>query len=376
MRRRFIKRPRRLSRGLGARLFISHFLVALVGALTTLTVTFILVPVVFGRLAGGMEGTAAFGRFFAPSLLYSLLLAGLAATAAAAVASLLVSRRVVGSLRYVVEATRRIASGRYGERVPVRDDELGELSASFNAMARALDEAERRRMEVIYDLSHELRTPLSTLRGYTEGLAEGVIQPSEEIWALLQTEADRMGRLVDDLRRLSQAEAGQLDLDLAPIFPPEVVLRAAEQMRLPFEHKGVDLKISVYDNLPPVVADADRVVQVLINLMSNALRHTPRAGRVIVGAGIADSEVIFEVADTGEGLAPEHLPHVFERFYRADKSRSRDEAGGGSGVGLAISKALVEAMEGRIWAESLGVGEGAVFRFTLPLARSVPRTVS
>jgi histidine kinase len=368
------ERPRRSSRGLGARLFLSHFLVALVGAITTLTVTFILVPVVLGRLSGGAVG---FGRILGPSLLYSLLLAGLAATVAAAVAGLLVSRRVIGSLRYVVDATRRIASGRYGERVPVRDDdELGELSASFNTMARALDEAERQRMEVIYDLSHELRTPLSTLRGYTEGLAEGVIQPSEEIWALLQTEADRMARLVDDLRRLSQAEAGQLDLDLAPILPPEVVLRAAEQMRLPFEHKGVDLKVSVHDNLPPVVADADRVVQVLINLMSNALRHTPRAGRVIVGAGIADSEVNFEVADTGEGLAPEHLSHVFERFYRADKSRSRDEAGGGSGVGLAISKALVEAMEGRIWAESSGIGEGATFRFTLPLARSVPRTVS
>jgi two-component system, OmpR family, sensor histidine kinase BaeS len=252
------------------------------------------------------------------------------------------------------------------------DDELGELSASFNTMARALDEAERRRMEVIYDLSHELRSPLSTLRGYTEGLAEGVIRPSEEIWSLLQTEADRMGRLVDDLRRLSQAEAGQLDLDLAPILPPEVVLRAAEQMRPPFEHQGVDLKISVYDNLPPVLADADRVVQILINLMSNALRHTPRAGRVTVSAGRAGGEVIFEVADTGEGLAPEHLPHVFERFYRADKSRARDEAGGGSGVGLAISKALVEAMEGRIWAESLGVGKGATFRFTLPLANSVP----
>ena len=374
MKQRPAERPRRSSRGLGARLFLSHFLVALVGAITTLTVTFILVPVVLGRLSGGAAG---FGRILGPSLLYSLLLAGLAATVAAAVAGLLVSRRVVGSLRYVVDATRRIASGRYGERVPVRDDdELGELSASFNTMARALDEAERRRMEVIYDLSHELRTPLSTLRGYTEGLAEGVIQPSGEIWALLQTEADRMGRLVDDLRRLSQAEAGQLDLDLAPILPAEVVLRAAEQMRPPFEHQGVGLEISVYDNLPPVVADADRVVQVLINLMSNALRHTPRAGRVTVGAGIAGGEVVFEVADTGEGLAPEHLPHVFERFYRADKSRSRDEAGGGSGVGLAISKALVEAMGGRIWAESSGIGEGATFRFTLPLARMEPRTVS
>jgi len=125
-----------------------------------------------------------------------------------------------------------------------------------------------------------------------------------------------------------------------------------------------------------VLADADRVVQVLINLMSNALRHTQRAGKVTVGAGIAGGEVVFEVADTGEGLPPEHLPHVFERFYRADKSRSRDEGGGGSGVGLAISKALVESMGGRIWAESPGVGEGATFRFTLPRARTERRTVS
>ena len=372
MRRRFIKRPRRLSRGLGARLFISHFLVALVGALTTLTVTFILVPVVFGRLAGGMEGAAAFGRFFGPSLLYSLLGAGLAATAAAAVASLLVSRRVVGSLRYVVEATRRIASGRYGERVPVRvDDELGELSASFNAMARALDEAERRRMEVIYDLSHELRTPLSTLRGYTEGLADGVIEPSEDTWALLRVEADRMGRLVDDLRRLSQAEAGQLALDLAPISPAEIIRLAAEKMRPAFEEKDVALVGFASGELPPVMADSDRVVQVLMNLVSNALRHTPRTGRVTVSASLAGGEVVFEVEDTGEGLAPEHLPHVFERFYRVDKSRSRAEAGGGSGVGLAISKALVEAMDGRIWVASPGVGHGASFRFTIPAVRAV-----
>jgi len=369
MRRGFIKRPRRLSRGLGVRLFISHFLVALVGALTTLTVTFILVPVVFGRLAGGTEGAAAFGRFFGPALLYSLLLAGLAATAAAAVAGLLVSRRVVGSLRYVVDATRRIASGRYGERVPVRDDdELGELSASFNAMARALDEAERRRMEVIYDLSHELRTPLSTLRGYAEGLAEGVIEPSEETWMLLRVEADRMGRLVDDLRRLSQAESGQLALDLAPILPAETVRLALERMRPAFEEKDVALVGFAPGELPPVMADSDRMVQVLMNLLSNALRHTPRTGRVTVSASLAGGEVVFEVEDTGEGLAPEHLPHVFERFYRVDKSRSRGEAGGGSGVGLAISKALVQAMGGRIWAESPGVGQGASFRFTIPAA--------
>jgi len=229
-----------------------------------------------------------------------------------------------------------------------------------------LEEAERRRMEVILDVSHELRTPLSTIRGHVEGLAEGVVEPSEETWALLQAEAERMGRLVDDLRRLSQADAGQLVLSPAPISPAEVVGLAIERMLPLFEEKGVELSSMVPDKLPPVVADSSRVVQVLTNLLDNALRHTPAGGRVVVEVG-GDGEAVFGVIDTGEGVASEHLPHVFERFYRAEKSRSRSE--GGSGVGLAISKALVEAMGGRIWVESPGVGEGATFSFTLPISR-------
>ena len=221
-------------------------------------------------------------------------------------------------------------------------------------------------MEVILDVSHELRTPLSTIRGHVEGLAEGVIEPSEETWALLQAEAERMSRLVDDLRRLSQAEAGQLALSPAPVSPAEVVGLAVERMLPLFDEKGVELRSAVPDKLPPVLADSGRVVQVLTNLLDNALRHTPSGGRVVVGAG-AGGEAVFEVTDTGEGLASEHLPHVFERVYRAEKSRSR--SGGGSGVGLAISKALVEAMGGRIWVGSPGVGEGATFSFTLPISQ-------
>jgi two-component system sensor histidine kinase BaeS len=364
-----MKRLKRVPSGLGVKLFISHVLVALVGALTLLTAILVIVPVVYGNLADGTgDVVGSVSQLFGRTLLYSLLFAGLAAAVAAAVASLLVSRRIVDPLWYVLAATRRIASGRYGERVPVRQsDELGELSESFNAMARALEEAERRRMDVISDVSHELRTPLSTLQGYMEGLAEGVIEPSQVTWALLHEELERMRRLVDDLRQLSHAEAGQLTLMPAPVSPVEVVRLAVERMLPLFDEKGVELRIAVPKNLPPVLADGDRVAQVLTNLFDNALRHTLAGGRVVTQAEADGDEATLMVMDTGEGIAPEHLPHVFERFFRAEKSRSRE--GGGSGVGLAISKALVETMGGRIWAESPGPGKGATFSFTLPVSR-------
>jgi signal transduction histidine kinase len=232
-----------------------------------------------------------------------------------------------------------------------------------------LEEAERRRMEVISDVSHELRTPLSTIRGHVEGLAEGVIEPSDETWTLLQAEAERMQRLVDDLHQLSRAEAGQLSLNLASVSPKEPIRLAIERMLPLFDEKGVELSSVVPENLPPLLADTGRVVQVLTNLLDNALRHTPPHGRVTVAARTEGGEGVCEVADTGEGIASEHLPHVFERFYRAEKSRSRGEARGGSGVGLAVSKALVENMGGTVRVESPGHGEGATFSFTLPVSR-------
>ena len=241
MRKGAIERSRRLPRGLSAKLFLSHFLVVLVAVLTLLMAVLIIAPIILGRfepalLLGGTNDTPA--EAFGQTLLYSLLAAGVVATVAAALASLFVSRRFVEPLRYVLAATSRIASGRYGERVPVRDaDELGELSQSFNAMARALEEAERRRMEVISDVSHELRTPLSTIRGYMEGLAEGVVEPSEETWTLLYAEFERIGRLVEDLRRLSRAEAGQLDLSMAPVSPAEAVRLTVGGMLPLFDEK-------------------------------------------------------------------------------------------------------------------------------------------
>ena len=331
------------SYNLGPKLFLAHFSVALVAILTFVFVSFAM-PSLFGNL-----------------------LAGLAATVAAVAASLFVTGRIVGPIRHVLAATRRISAGNYDERVPVaEDDELGALSESFNAMAAALEEHERSRREFISDVSHELNTPLSTLQGYVEGLLDGVIEPTEETWGLMYAETERMRRLVDDLRQLSSAEAGRLALDIAP-FPPEEPIRlAAEGMRPLFAEKGVRLRGEISETLPQVLADADRVVQVLTNLLSNALRHTPAGGLVAVGVKAQEEGILFEVSDTGVGISPEHLPRIFERFYRVEKSRSRE--GGGSGVGLAICRALVEAMGGSISAESAGAGRGATFAFVLPAA--------
>ncbi len=382
--------PLRSHRSLGARLFVSHFLVALVAAFTLLTALYLIAPMIFGRLMsgmmgadGGMMGTdggmmrpsdmegmmGLVGRAFGLTLLYSLLVAGAVAAVIAAASSLFVSRRIVEPLRNMMAATRRIAAGRYGERVPVGEpDELGALSESFNAMAASLEEAEKKRLELIGDVSHELRTPLSTLQGYMEGLMEGVVEPSEETWALLYGEAERMRRIVDDLGRLSHAEAGQLDLEITVLSPAEAVGIAVERMAPLFDEKGVELENAAPENLPPVSADGDRVVQVLTNLLGNALRHTPAGNRVAVEAEPRENAVVFWVKDTGAGIPAGDLPHVFERFYRAEKSRSRSEARGGSGLGLAISRALIEAMGGRIRAESPGPGKGARFSFSLPLA--------
>jgi len=366
-------RNQRPPRGLGARLFISHFLVALVAALTMLTADLVAAPFVLGGVVGRVTGedtTDLLARTLAEALFISLLMAGVAATATATVVSLLVSRRIAGSARHVLDAARRIAAGSYGERVPVRDaDALGELSEGFNAMAKALEEAERRRVEVVSDVSHELRTPISTLRGYLEGIMSGTIEPSEEAFSRLYAATARMERLVNDLRQLSRAEARQLTLNLSPVSPSGVVGTATEGMRPLFEEKGVELGVAVPDGLTPILADGDRVAQVLTNLLDNALGHTPPGGRVTVKVRPGAGEVAFRVADTGEGLTPEDLGRVFERFYRAEKSRSRSGERGGSGVGLTISKALVEAMGGRIRAESLGLGRGAAFQFMLPAAK-------
>ena len=211
-----------------------------------------------------------------------------------------------------------------------------------------------------------LRTPIATLEGYLEGLLDGVVEPGPATWARLHGEAGRLRRLVDDLQELSRAEARQIPLALQPTEPTEIVQATLDRLAPAFADKNLALHCDAPQQLPRVQADSNRAVQVLSNVLTNALRYTPSPGDVHLAVRPIPGAVEFSVRDTGVGIAAEDTARVFERFYRVDKSRSR--AQGGSGIGLTIAKALVEAMGGRIWAESPGPGQGATFSFTLPRA--------
>lgn len=373
---------------LRARLLLSYLLVLLVGAATLYVAVSALGPPLFtqqmqsmmgGQGTNGMMGSApwlstastqslddAFRAALMRALLYALLIAAVVAT----LMSLFVSRQIARPIRRMLNATRRIAAGHYAERVIVpaanSGDELGQLAASFNDMATALEQTERRRVELIGDVAHELRTPLATLEGYLEGLLDGVVESSPETWASLHTEAGRLHRLVDDLQELSRAEGRQIALRPCSVAPGMIVEGALARVGPQAAEKGLRLSVTVREGLPAVRADQDRAVQVLTNLLTNSLRYTPAPGEVSVIVQREGSDVGFRVSDTGIGLQPEELGRVFERFYRVDKSRSR--ALGGSGIGLSIAKALTEAMGGRIWADSAGLGKGSAFTFTLPTA--------
>jgi len=373
----------RVRGGLRAKIFLAHLLVIAVGLVTLFVATLSIAPTLFDRLMGAMMGPNApsmggmmagmaetTAQAFRSAMLQALLLSAGGATLAAVAVSLFVSARIVTPIQRLLVASRRIASGHYAERVPATEtDELGALAAQFNTMAAELEAAERRRVALIGDVAHELRTPLATIEGYTEGLLDGVVAPGAETWALLHDEVGRLRRLVQDLQELSRAEARQLPLHMRPCHPAELVEQAVARIAPQFTEKGIRLTTAVPADLPAVQADGDRIIQVLINLLGNALRYTAEGGAVQVRAEHQHDAVAFHVTDTGIGIAPEHLPHLFERFYRVDKARSR--ALGGSGIGLTVAKAIVEAHDGQIWAASAGQGQGATFSFTVPIAASI-----
>lgn len=349
------------SRPLRPKLFISHCLVALgtMGIFVLMTLFFNPEFSLFLRQGGSLPAVVTYVALAA-------VVSGIVATAA----SLFVSSRITRPVTRMLSATRLISAGDYSERVPKQeDDELGELSQSFNQMAEALEAAEYQRGEFISDTSHELKTPITTLQGYLEGLIDGVIEPSDDTWGLMYVEAERMRRLVEDLRQLSRAESETLTLHLYDLDPKDIADLASDGIRPLFTEKGVKLESRYDEDLPNVHADRDRTLQVLANLLTNALRHTPKGGTVTVRLTRRERRVAFEVTDTGVGVEEKDLPRLFDRFYRAEKSRSRE--GGGTGIGLAISRALVEAMGGRIRAESDGLGRGATFVFMLPVSDGV-----
>jgi two-component system sensor histidine kinase BaeS len=379
---------RALRNRLGLKLFLTYLAVILTAVVILASTTQVALPSAFRRhmirmgidqvMGGGMMGEHG-GQGLGPAVqeLYggfrsgfneALLWAVLAASAVALVVSLLFSRSVVMRLRAMAEASQRIAEGRYDERVRVAGgDELDQLAGSFNRMAEKLERTESMRRRLIGDVAHELRTPLTAIQGSMEGLIDGVLPEEPGTYQQIHEEAGRLARLVDDLQELSRVEAGAYKLDLRPVALDDLVQIVLKRLRRQFRAKGVSLASEIPEGLPLVLADADRVVQVLANLVGNALQYTPAGGEVLVTGAAAKGSLEIAVRDTGIGIPAGQLERVFDRFYRVDKSRSR-QAGGGSGIGLTIARHLVEAHGGRIWARSDGEGQGSTFTFTLPIA--------
>jgi len=296
------------------------------------------------------------------------LLAGvIAAAAVAIVLTVTLSRRILRPVEALTEAARRMETGDLSQRVTVSTrDEIGALGHAFNSMADGLAHQEQLRRNMTTDIAHELRTPLSNIRGYLEALQDGVTQPNPEVIDSLHDEAMLLTRLVDDLQELALAEAGQLKLVLQPAAVGQIISQVVSVMQPTADSKGLTLQSDVQADLPTVMADPGRLAQVLQNLINNAMTHTPAGGQITVTATADAAQIQASVRDNGIGIAHEHLPHVFDRFYRVDQSRTR--ATGGAGLGLAIVKQLVEAHGGRIWAKS-EPGQGSTFTFTLPVVQ-------
>ncbi|HUV16818.1 MAG TPA: ATP-binding protein [Pelolinea sp.] len=319
-------------------------------------------------MMGNMRGVNLYETFRA-AVNDSLLISAAVAFIIAGVAGLVISRLITRPVKNLTDASLRIANGDYAQRVPrdeIQSDELGQLALSFNQMAEKLEQTETIRRQMIGDISHELRTPLTAIKGSLEGLMDGVLAAEDLTYQQIYREADRLQRLVEDLQELSRVEAVQFKLNKKVIKVKDLVENSTNTLEGAFSKKEVKLDYLVGNELPDVQADHDRVLQVLQNLLGNALQFTPKGGEVMIEVKVISGFLEFSVKDNGAGIDVRHLAHIFERFYRADPSRSRAN-GGGSGIGLTISKSLIEAHGGRIWAESKGKGRGSIFFFTLPV---------
>ena len=311
------------------------------------------------------------------------------AVGAAGIALLLgvfLARTLTRPMRELTEAATAVARGDGEQCVPVRSqDELGELAASFNQMSADLTRANELRRQMTADIAHELRTPLTVLGGYIEAMRDGTLQPTSERLETMHAEVQHLIRLVGDLRTLSLADAGELPLDRVPVSPRDLLTRLASIYQQYAYQQQVDLSVDAPDSLPEIYIDPDRMLQVLGNLVSNALRYTPKGGEVSVQCSVFSQQLrkirdrvgaetklntenwlLITVTDTGQGIAPESLPHVFERFYRGETSRQQQQ--GESGLGLAIAKSIVEMHGGSVQAQSEGQGKGSTFTIQLPLS--------
>ncbi len=359
------------------RLLMSHLVVIAIGAATVFVAVGLVAPGAFDAAMGHAtgDGMAGMGEMmsglvraaFQDAVQAALVVAVVAATVAAVIVSVALSARLSRPIARLAAASRRIADGRYAERVSaLSSDEIGDLAHSFNRMAESLESTERRRLQLVGDVAHELRTPLATLDGYLEGLQDGVIQPAEPTWQHLRGETARLSHLVNDLQELWRAEARQLPLSMTTVDVTPELNGVRERFAGPAQEHGIELRLDLPAGPLSVRADRERLAQILDNFASNAIRYSPAGASIVLAASADQEEVVIGIMDRGPGLTAEHRERVFERFYRVDPSRSR--ALGGSGIGLAIARALAEAMDGRAWAESEGPGLGSTFRLALPKA--------
>lgn len=331
--------------------------------------TVVLVYLLIGfALAGGdglvdrIGGTFGFLRDY----WWQLLLGGALAAAGALLGARLLALGMTKPLREMAHAAGKMAQGDYSQRVRTASrDEVGQLATSFNRMSAELEQVEKLRRELVANVSHELKTPISALRAHLENLLDGVEQPDRATIAVMLQQSERLGRLVEQLLDLSRLESGDIPMELRAASIQPLLDDVRSELEGAMAERGVELRTEIPPDLPAVLGDRERIHQVLFNLLDNAVRFTPRDGLVTVSAHRVGQRCEVRVTDTGPGIPAEHLPLVFERFYRADPARARGD--GGTGIGLAIVRSIVEAHGGRIHAES-EVGRGTTFAFDLPIA--------
>ncbi len=269
------------------------------------------------------------------------------------------------SLREMTVATDQIAHGNLGQQVKIRSkDELGTLAASFNKMSLDLAHATHIRRQMTADIAHDLRTPLSVINGYSEALSDGKLPGTPEIYSILHEETQHLNKLIDDLRTLSLADVGELSLTLQPTPPLAMLNRVVARHDLSSKQHDVSLEVEGGEGLPEVSVDPERMNQVFDNLVANAFRYTPRGGKIVLSAAANGSKVMLRVSDDGKGIEPEALPHIFDRFFRGDPSRTQN---GESGLGLAIARSIIEAQGGTIEVASIPE-QGTTFTIWVPVA--------
>ena len=362
------------------RMILPQFLVVLVGVLVMIFITDIIlrtIPLLIRPyLVALAENPAQIGEVEGAILdalrvrfWLALMIAAVFALSIGVVTAFILWRIIIAPLQQVSRSSQRIANGRYQERVAVptnSGEAMARLVLSFNQMATALEQTEQQRVALLSNVTHELRTPLTGLRGYLEGMIDGLFPANEETYAWMSTEIERLQRLVNDIQNLSRIEAGQITLDFQPISLDKLVQRIILVLQPEANGQQINLTYLPPAELPVwVQADADRTTQIIINLVGNGLRYTPPGGRVQVSVAKVEETAVVRIIDTGMGISRESLPYLFERFYRVEKSRSREA--GGLGIGLTISRHLAWAMGGELTADSAGEGQGSTFTLTLPL---------